>query len=140
MESKLSEKLWDLANLITGFAIAQAIAYLYSLGKNDGAQSIAGLIILVVLVLIIFFHILYMWAVLWCHTRVHDLETKAKFESKTETKDFRVAVIKKQDLGVPACQDNKVSFFIDTNLRVARGQIIIIGSFGILTFLTTCFI
>jgi len=140
MESKLAEKLWDCANLITGFSIAQAIAYLYFLGKNDETQSITGLIILGVLFLIIFFHILYMVAVLWCHARIHDLETKAKFESKTETKKFFWAVIKKQNLDALANLDNKVSFFTDTNLRVARGQIIIIGSFGILTFFITCFL
>jgi hypothetical protein len=30
-----AEKLWDLANLVTGFAIAQSLAFIFSMAKDD---------------------------------------------------------------------------------------------------------
>jgi hypothetical protein len=31
----MAEKLWDLANLVTGFAVVQTLAFIYSLLKRD---------------------------------------------------------------------------------------------------------
>jgi hypothetical protein len=32
---KMAEKLWDLANLVTGFAVAQSLAFTYGMAKHD---------------------------------------------------------------------------------------------------------
>ncbi|MGA8366044.1 MAG: hypothetical protein ACLQMT_05425 [Candidatus Acidiferrales bacterium] len=32
---KMADKLWDLANLVTGFAIAQNLAFTYSMAQHD---------------------------------------------------------------------------------------------------------
>jgi hypothetical protein len=31
----MSEKLWDLANLVTGFAVVQSLAFIFTMAKNE---------------------------------------------------------------------------------------------------------
>jgi hypothetical protein len=63
----MSEKLWDLANLITGFAVAQSLAMIYAIARWDPkyalSTALARPIALVLTVLFNGVYVLFMW---WC--------------------------------------------------------------------------
>ena len=79
MELGLFDKLWDTSYAITGFAVAQALIYLYATEKESIAAQIRtrwrG-----VSVAIIVFHALYIYAIGWCHTTMAEV-------AKTELKN-----------------------------------------------------
>ena len=63
---KIAEKLWDLANLVTGFAVAQSIATTFTVAKGDlktlkDAGPHLGAIIATLI-----FTTFYIIAILWC--------------------------------------------------------------------------
>jgi hypothetical protein len=75
----MTDKLWDLANLTTGFAVAQSIATSFALAKGDfrfslrtKLEHIYGIISTVI------FMLLYMGAVLWCWSHAQVTESDAK--------------------------------------------------------------
>ena len=72
--SSIPDKMWDLSNYITGFAVAQAIATAFAVAKNDFESSlkerrdfIGGLASVVV------FGLFYLIGVIWCRTVVTNL-------------------------------------------------------------------
>ena len=72
MKLDLSEKLWQTSYAVTGFAILQAIAYLYSLEKPGICKPVhEGLIWS--LPLIVAFHAMYIGAIQWCFVRIKSL-------------------------------------------------------------------
>jgi hypothetical protein len=64
----IPEKLWDLANIVTGFAVAQSLAMIYGIGKGDFDTNLnkkcghAAALILTLL-----FGIGYCFAIHWCY-------------------------------------------------------------------------
>jgi hypothetical protein len=38
--SDMEKELWSLANIITGFAVAQSLAFLYALGQKEFANAV----------------------------------------------------------------------------------------------------
>jgi hypothetical protein len=38
--SDMEQNLWTLANIITGFAVAQGLAFLYALGQSEFAKAV----------------------------------------------------------------------------------------------------
>ena len=74
-EFKTMEKLWDLANLITGFAIAQNIATTFAMAKEDLDRALTGpLNHWFAFAGIVVFTALYIVAIIWCgeHGSPHD--------------------------------------------------------------------
>lgn len=63
---EMPEKLWDLANVVTGFAAVQSLATSIAMAKGDLVGSLRGprehLIALIVTLIFSAFHI---WAILW---------------------------------------------------------------------------
>jgi len=41
-DAKMAESLWSLANGITSFAVLQALAFLYALGREDFVKAVAN--------------------------------------------------------------------------------------------------
>jgi hypothetical protein len=67
----IRSKLWDLAKLVTGFAIAQAVTLGYQVVNPAFHRAIAPLESLVVTLLVTaIFYAFYFTAVVWCHKRL----------------------------------------------------------------------
>lgn len=70
---QMAEKLWDLANLVTGFAAVQSIAFIYGLvsqnlkikGREAHWSAAIGTTV---------FTFLYVVAVIWCGSKGRSLE------------------------------------------------------------------
>jgi hypothetical protein len=62
----MSEKLWDLANLITGFAVLQTLAMLFAVIKGDIPVLMQATVRRLAFVGTIVFTLLYMGAITWC--------------------------------------------------------------------------
>ena len=64
---KMAEKLWDLANLITGFAVLQTLATIFALIKKGGEIELKGAPAhLWTFVATFIFTVLYVGAIIWC--------------------------------------------------------------------------
>ena len=69
----MADKLWDLANLITGFAIAQNLATTFAMAKGEFRNSLKGTAAhIVAFVSTIVFTILYFCAIWWCRSQALD--------------------------------------------------------------------
>lgn len=67
-ESKVPEKLWDLANIITGFAVVQGIATAFQVASGGFETSLTGdLQHWGALVAILLFTGFYTKAIVWCY-------------------------------------------------------------------------
>ncbi len=71
----VAEKLWDLANLTTGFAVAQSIATAFALAKGEFRFALRtkfdhwfGFIATFI------FNVLYTVAIVWCRSRALDVQ------------------------------------------------------------------
>jgi hypothetical protein len=65
--TKMSEKLWDLANLVTGFAVAQGLAMIFALVRGEFRRALEDAQgHWVVFGATIVFTGLYIWAIIWC--------------------------------------------------------------------------
>jgi len=73
MWSEIPKKLWDLANVITGFSVAQAIAFLYASIKVDLNCRIHDAWIPIALAIFVF-HLCYGLSVFWCHKKIVTFE------------------------------------------------------------------
>lgn len=68
MPSDLAEKLWNLANVLTGFNIAQAMAYVYAIGNPTFAKTISkDNVPWIIFVIGVCLNLLWIFAVWWCH-------------------------------------------------------------------------
>jgi hypothetical protein len=66
----MADKLWDLANFITGFAIAQNLATTFAMAKGEFRNSLKGSAAhIVAFVSTIVFTILYFYAIWWCESQ-----------------------------------------------------------------------
>lgn len=63
----MAEKLWDLANLITGFAVAHALTMSYAIAKHEMVSLKDNTAHAVALVLSLIFTFLYVGAIWWCY-------------------------------------------------------------------------
>lgn len=65
-EFKMTKELWDLANLITGFAIAQNLATTFAMAKGDWRVSLKGTALhWGAAAATIVFTAFYIWAIVW---------------------------------------------------------------------------
>ena len=65
---KVAEKLWDLANLVTGFAVAQSIATTFTMAKGELRGSLKGSVAhWVAFGSIVLFTSFYLCAIVWCY-------------------------------------------------------------------------
>jgi hypothetical protein len=62
----ISEKLWDLANVITGFAVLQTLAMLFAVIKGDMPVLMQATVRRLAFVGTIIFTLLYIAAITWC--------------------------------------------------------------------------
>lgn len=74
MDLDIVEKLWQTSKAITGFAVVQALVYLYVTEKSEIRPRIRERWILV-FGLIIAFHTVYILGIGWCHTKMLELAT-----------------------------------------------------------------
>ena len=89
MHSDVADKLWQLANVITGFSAVQAVAYTYALGQGDFARRVAqGRIAWVVLVVAVFVNALLAVGIWWCHVQSMKFPPDEKY-SDTQLTAFR---------------------------------------------------
>jgi len=64
---EMAEKLWDLANVITGFSVLQSLAMIFALGKGDFNDSLRSRSDhLLAFGTSLFFGVLYVLAIYWC--------------------------------------------------------------------------
>jgi hypothetical protein len=64
----MPEKLWDLANLITGFGVLQSLAMTFALTKSDEFKLLSGAAAhWCTLGGTVFFTALYIGAIIWCN-------------------------------------------------------------------------
>jgi len=78
---KMAEKLWDLANLVTGFAITQTIATTFAMARDDLKNSLKGpRAHAVAIVATLVFSISYVLAILWCRTKGASIDTPANLQ------------------------------------------------------------
>lgn len=64
----MAEKLWSLSNTLTGFNMAQALAYIYALGQGNFALKIsAGPIPYFILIAGLIVNAFWIGAIWWCH-------------------------------------------------------------------------
>jgi uncharacterized membrane protein YidH (DUF202 family) len=94
-----AEKLWDLANIITGFAIAQVLATTFALVKGElppltGTSAHGAAFILTT-----GFTVAYIWAIRWCEREWRQLEAaklatgqEAIWHSATQGRIFAVVL------------------------------------------------
>ena len=54
MWKEIPVKLWDLANLITGVSVAQAIAYLYAIGDDELLPHLSSAWVLIANLIVLF--------------------------------------------------------------------------------------
>jgi hypothetical protein len=72
--SDMTSKLWDIANYITGFSVAQALFFAVAFGSNEEMRAALlqyGQVPMVIFVLIVIFTIFYCLAICWCHRRMN---------------------------------------------------------------------
>lgn len=70
MHSNVSDKLWQLANVMTGFSAVQAVAYTYALGQGDFARRVSqGRIAWVILIVAVFVNAMLASGIWWCHVQ-----------------------------------------------------------------------
>lgn len=68
MHSDVADKLWQLANVMTGFSAVQAVAYTYALGQGDFARRVSqGRMAWVILVVAVFVNAMLAAGIWWCH-------------------------------------------------------------------------
>lgn len=73
---KMAEKLWDLANLVTGFAVAQSIATTFVIAKGDLNNSLRGPgAHFVAIGATLIFTVFYIFAILWCRAKGSSLDS-----------------------------------------------------------------
>ena len=66
-DTNFVEKVWDLANVITGFSVAQNLAVVYGMGKGDFRNSMrSGGEHLAAAAGTIAFSVAYILAICWC--------------------------------------------------------------------------
>jgi amino acid transporter len=76
-KAKMAEKLWEMANLITGFAVVQSVGTAFALSKGDLRYSLTttpGHI--GVFVVTIGFAFAYTFAIRWCSQKGMELDGK----------------------------------------------------------------
>ena len=71
---KLAEKLWDLANIVTGFAVAQVIATTFALANNQIAALTGRAARWIAFVCTVVFTGFYLGAIIWCNHKGADLD------------------------------------------------------------------
>jgi hypothetical protein len=77
MEGKdMVMELWSLANIITGFSIAQSLAFAFALGRDLAKlQSQTTIVKIVLTVSCVVFGIIYSFAVFRCHRLATSVDT-----------------------------------------------------------------
>ncbi len=83
MDLELFDKLWQLSNTITGFAVAQALVYFYASEKEPIRSQIHSNKKLIS-TMIVLFHSLYIYAVWWCHSNMLVLVNSKESDNYTE--------------------------------------------------------
>jgi hypothetical protein len=69
----MTDKLWDLANVITGFAVAQALATTFALAKQELKALEGGPDHLLAAISTVIFSGFYISSIGWCNTNAHGL-------------------------------------------------------------------
>ena len=68
MPSDLADKLWHIANVLTGFTAIEAVAYTYALGQGEFARRVVqGHLPWVILFVAVGVNGLLSFAIWWCH-------------------------------------------------------------------------
>lgn len=76
--AKIAAKLWDAANLVTAFAVAQNLAMVYSIAKGDWTLLLKGSAAHgLALAATIVFTVFYIVAIVWCGRRGSSLDAPA---------------------------------------------------------------
>lgn len=64
---EFSGKLWDLGNVITGFAVAQNLVFTYAVSKKDEVTLLVGVMAhICAFILTLLFNALYIAGIMWC--------------------------------------------------------------------------
>lgn len=78
MRATIATKLWDLANLITGFSVAQSLGYMYAMNEAHLLPHIQSMRVPIGIVIVVFSG-LYVTAIVWCHrafTKLQDSKSQ----------------------------------------------------------------
>ena len=105
MKIDLSEKLWQTSWAVTGFAIAQAVAYLYALEKPGICTPMHNGLIWSIPVIVIF-HSIYLLAIQWCFGQIAKLDTTSDISIEEKTILSRIKLgqqITVASFGILAC-------------------------------------
>jgi len=70
----VAEKLWDIANLITGFAVAQVLATTFALAKGEIKALKGPMAHWLALGSTLLFASMYLTAIIWCGYKTIDIE------------------------------------------------------------------
>ena len=93
IDKNLSNELWRISNIITGFAVVQSIALIYACAKPDFAALINTLL---VKISIAFFIIIYAgaqcYAIRWCADKMVALLTNGRQTGGTEDVNHNMIV------------------------------------------------
>jgi O-antigen/teichoic acid export membrane protein len=73
---KLAEKLWDTANIVTGFAVAQILAVIFALANNQMAMLSGPQAHWAAAVGTLIFTTFYLFVISWCYTEAKRLSPK----------------------------------------------------------------
>jgi len=92
MKINLQDKLWDLANLITLFSLAQGLAYLYAL-KDQGFVDQVCKYWLGIILLIFTLNVLWTLALWWCHGNLRTGLDPDEKNASTKVKWVQIIII-----------------------------------------------
>lgn len=88
----IPEKLWGIANMVTGFAIAQAVVYMFALGNVDFIQAVSyGIVPILVVMAMILVNGTLIAVVWWCHRMSADWITANEGDSLKNDRFERIS-------------------------------------------------
>lgn len=90
---KMAEKLWDLANLLTGFAVVQSIATTFTVAKGDLESLVGCDAHFMAMIVTLVFTIFYIIAILWCCKKGSSLDSKDNSSTWRAVKAGRVFAV-----------------------------------------------
>lgn len=69
LQEEYAQNYWQLANIVTGFAVAEVIGTLFAIGSStifaEGVRRSRYLVVFFTLIA----HIIYLWGIYFCHTQ-----------------------------------------------------------------------
>jgi hypothetical protein len=102
MRDNIVWKLWDTANIITGFTAVQALGYTFALMSTELKSKLNSLSTFITILLILIVGcLIYLIAILWCSKFAREIimQNKGKTNDESEEKLIQIKLWNKTTLG-----------------------------------------